>query len=78
MHGFGSAIPRVRHSGCQPFGDGSVVRRVSGLKGHLSESFYSVNVLALSVYSGDINLVNFGPKTVNQKPKIGEFGTPKV
>ena len=43
----GSAIPEVRHSGCQPFGDGSVVRRVSGLKGHLSKSFYSVNVLAV-------------------------------
>jgi len=48
----GSAIPGGRHSGCEPFGYGSVVHRVRGLKGHLSESFYSVNLLALLVYSG--------------------------
>jgi len=47
----GAAIPGVRHSGRQPFGDGSVSPKGQQSEGSLSESFYFVNVLALSVCS---------------------------
>ena len=66
-------IPGVSHSVTVQWSKGSAVWRVTCPKDFTPSMCWHYHCTV-----GDINLVNFGPKTVHQKPKIGEFGTPKV
>jgi len=69
----GSAIPGVSHSVTVQWSVWSAVWRVTCPKAFTPSMCWHCQCTV-----GDINLVNCGPKTVHQKPKMGEFGTPKV